>query len=663
MSDQKQETVGQTLPVSNIPASKSVGLDLPSLDQVLSTLGPLPAASDETTTSVSSEEEGALFNSLKNALSETENSPDGAVLSSLETVPAIVSKLWSCGSRYLPQAAEALANGSRNPSWRLPYGQAGILEFFLQLLASKADGDTSVLLHSLRLVGNSCADTDENRAVVVEDNYTAVILQHLRNPELVKVVIPVIYNLCVDNESAQSQVAANKIVYIILKLLKDGAFEDNDTLLTFAYELMELVAEQEKGIEASPTGTISLLIDLALDTRNTPAISQFATVVNCLAVYLDNKQFQDICISNNMMTDVLSVLQRSLDIGAGQLAPEETQGLAQLRLKINQTLAEVSASPVFAEVYPVGSPLSQTLKSWLNSPEDQLQICACVMLGNLARSDEVCEMMVRELHIHQSLIQILKSDARGAVLHSALGFLKNLAIAGDNKLALGEADIIPAISRLWSYETVPQVQFAATSIARQLIISSVENITRLLETLPEDQTQTYLSLLLALSGKTDSTPIKTEIGRIVASICRTVIPKSREEDPAARGLLERLFSMHDAVALPLGDMIAQTQWPVVRSEGWFALALMGSSELGVKAVVDCLQTQNLLPLIEEALREKPEAADEADKLRLTKDRDNIIVLVQELSKNEAMSLPDDWKETVQVLMNTHVVQQLKGGSA
>jgi hypothetical protein len=39
-------------------------------------------------------------------------------------------------------------------------------------------------------------------------------------------------------------VAANKIVYIILKLLKDGAFEDNDTLLTFAYELMELVAEQ-----------------------------------------------------------------------------------------------------------------------------------------------------------------------------------------------------------------------------------------------------------------------------------------------------------------------------------------------------------------------------------------------------------------------------------
>ncbi|EAU37711.1 conserved hypothetical protein [Aspergillus terreus NIH2624] len=663
MSDQNQASAEQTLSVSDIPASNSGGLDLPPLDQVLSDLGPLPASSDEATTSVSSEEDQALFNSLQSALMEAENSPDDGNLSSLETVPTILSKLWSCRSRYLPQAAEALANGSRNPSWRLPYGQTGILNFFLQLLSSNADVDTGVRLHSLRLVGNSCADTDDNRAVVVKDNYTAVILRQLRNPELVKVVIPVIYNLCVDNEPSQSQVAANKIVYIILKLLKDGAFEDNDTLLTFAYELMELVAEQEKGIEASPNGTISLLIDLALDKQATPAISQFVTIVNCLTAYLDNKRFQDTCISNNMMSDVLSVLQRSLDIGAGPLAPEETQALAQLRLKINQTLSEVSASPVFADVYPVGSPLSQTLKTWLNSPEDQLQICACVMLGNLARSDEVCEMMVRELQIHKNLIQILKSDARGAVLHSALGFLKNLAIAGDNKLALGEADIIPAVSHLWSYETVPQVQFAATSIARQLIISSVENITRLLETLPEDQTQTYLSLLLALSGKTDSTPIKTEIGRIVASICRTVIPKSREEDAAARGLVERLFSMHDAVALPLGDMIAQTQWLVVRSEGWFALALMGSSELGAGAVVGCLLKQNLLPLIEEVLRENPETADEADRLRLTKDRDNIIVLVQELLKNETVSLPDDWKETVQTLMNTHVAQHLKSSSA
>jgi hypothetical protein len=85
----------------------------------------------------------------------------------------------------------------RLASWRLPYGRAGILNFFLQIIASREFDDDDVLLHALRLVGNSCADTDENRALVVKDNYTAAILSRL-SPELVHVVIPVIYNICID---------------------------------------------------------------------------------------------------------------------------------------------------------------------------------------------------------------------------------------------------------------------------------------------------------------------------------------------------------------------------------------------------------------------------------------------------------------------------------
>lgn len=44
-------------------------------------------------------------------------------------------------------------------SRRLPYGQAGILNFFLRLIASSEVTDNNLLLHSLRLTGNSCADT------------------------------------------------------------------------------------------------------------------------------------------------------------------------------------------------------------------------------------------------------------------------------------------------------------------------------------------------------------------------------------------------------------------------------------------------------------------------------------------------------------------------
>ncbi|KAF5014315.1 hypothetical protein F66182_14746, partial [Fusarium sp. NRRL 66182] len=36
-------------------------------------------------------------------------------------VAAILQKLWQSESRYLVEAAEALANASRDPSWRIPF--------------------------------------------------------------------------------------------------------------------------------------------------------------------------------------------------------------------------------------------------------------------------------------------------------------------------------------------------------------------------------------------------------------------------------------------------------------------------------------------------------------------------------------------------------------
>ncbi|KAA8650050.1 putative GTP binding protein [Aspergillus tanneri] len=639
----------------NIQALNYEGVECPSLQEIISGLRPATVESVPNEP-LSLAEQKSLFNSLQGIIKEADSTAADDAISDTEVPPSfqhvdtpfggvksILHQLLSCRSLYTARAAEVLANGSRNPSWRLPFGQTGILNFFLELVASKGNVDTTLLLHSLRLIGNCCADTDENRMAVVKDNYTAAILQHLLNSGLIQVVVPVIYNLCVDFEPAQTQLAANKIVYILLKLIKDDAFKANDALLNFAYELMELTMEQEQGIEASPDATVLFLIELATNEELTSTVSQFSCVANCLTSVLETKRFQDLCLSRRMLSNVLPVLTRAVMLGTNA-SNEDSQRLAQLQLKINQTLSEVSASPIFAENYPLGSSLSLVLKSWLATTDDQLRICSCVMLGNLARSDAVCERMVKEMGIHQGLISILNSRARGTVLHAALGFLKNLAIAGDNKLHLGAAGIIPAISRLWSYETFPQVQFAAVSIARQLVISSDENITRLLETCSADQDAssqelTYLTLLVSLFEKTDSIPIKIEIGRLVASICRTITPRAREQDQVAESLLERLFTLHKGVALPIGAMITQSQWSVVRSEGWFALALMAWSKQGSAAVAKCFQTMNLLSLLEETLgRQITDLDSEEENLQLIKDRDNTVILVQELLRNDVGQL-------------------------
>lgn len=51
---------------------------------------------------------------------------------------------------------------------------------------------------ALRISGNSCADTDENRARIVEGNKLANISRQLDDVGAIKFAVPVLYNVMVD---------------------------------------------------------------------------------------------------------------------------------------------------------------------------------------------------------------------------------------------------------------------------------------------------------------------------------------------------------------------------------------------------------------------------------------------------------------------------------
>lgn len=61
--------------------------------------------------------------------------------------------------------------------------------------------------------------------------------------------IPIRHNslnrlLTAEPEPAHAQIAENRSAYIILRLLKDGTIGENEALLSFAYDLVELASEQ-----------------------------------------------------------------------------------------------------------------------------------------------------------------------------------------------------------------------------------------------------------------------------------------------------------------------------------------------------------------------------------------------------------------------------------
>lgn len=398
-------------------------------------------------------------------------------------------------------------------------------------------------------------------------------------------------------------------------------------------------------MDNAPSGTILLLMQQSLN--KVTELSQYACLVNSLTTYLQSQRLQAACIQHKLVNKLLSILQQSYTVPVDESSTEDKQLLNQLRLKLNQALSDVSALPEFGRTYPFSSELMQTLGGWLAAQsQDHLQICACVMLGNLARNDETCRAMISELSIHTSLLAILTSPgARGGALHASLSFLKNLAIAESNRDLLGDAGVIPAAARLCALDSIPQVQFAAVSLLRLLITSSAANTARLLQPISTitDQSNagdssTYLSLVLTLHRKTDTVPIKTEAGRTVAAICRNLMrpggqPATGVGDDTASSLSDRLFALHPSLAKPLGSMVTQQEWPVVRSEGWFALALMASHQAGAGLVAACLEEADISEKLEQALSPQPGTGNENEEVQKRKDRDNVMVLVKNVLAN------------------------------
>ena len=372
----------------------------------------------------------------------------------------------------------------------------------------------------------------------------------------------------------------------------------------------------------SPDYSVRVLLETALDPDI--EVEDLVSLVNAIAVHLKLERFQRLLVEQNLVEIPLVMMIRSfapqptssnslsiVDLSPLVRDPEEEEQLSSVRSALIRALSDVSAIPEFSAKYPVDSPLINSLVLWLSASRAQFQICSCIMLGNLARSDTVCHSIVHNLHVHEILAATVKGSSDTQVLHAALGFLRNLALPLRNKFLIGEAQIIEIVSRFWSMDFNPQLQHSAVSLVRQLLNSSLVNVQRLLTSLSSDpdspaHEKTYLSLLLSLFEKTDQVPTKVEIARAMAAIWRCLNISDPSLAPSVfHDLLHRLFSMHADIARPLAMMVTQARWPVVRSEGWFALALMARSQEGSAAVNSILQEVEVFGALVETLTGRP----------------------------------------------------------
>ncbi|KAG9254721.1 armadillo-type protein [Emericellopsis atlantica] len=614
-------------------------------------------------------------------------------------------QLWDAKSDDLKLVAQKLGDGSRDVAWRIAFGESGILNFFLEINAAKSLSP-DLQLHTLRLVGNSCADTDQNRARVVEADLFKPIMDLLEDESLTPVVVPVLYNIVVDYEPAQLHASRANLSAALIGRLAGPSIDEFAQLVTYMCKTLVLISGQDGEATRADPSTVRVLLGLANREPFSSDIEDFAILTSAAAAYLSMEEFQVRLISDGQLPLLLSAIKHANTVFSDvqdKDGEDLTALLKAMRSTFQQTLADVTAQDTFLKQYPLNDPVSSELFSWLNGANRPLRSAACLSLGNLCRSDATSKAMVQEHKAHEPLIKLIADpDARDAQeLHAALSFLKNMAIPIDNKPALVDALEPTCVPRILALDSMPQVQFAAVSLIRLLLINSPNNAEAICSRWRSDgqvDESDTVQKLAELFKRSDTEPVKMEIARGILGLCRVV--QSQPVQSVLKDIAE-VNNFHDDEELrelfwkrydftePLAYLVAQAKWPSVRSEAWFVFALICRSQEGSRALSKALEDEKAFSSLSEAvtgeqgmvtdvseeaptdaglvpggtsLQLEPQQIDPARQSDMARvDRENAVVMCQELLKHQ----PEDWprRGALQALVSQGTRKIIEGKSS
>ncbi|PFH61631.1 hypothetical protein XA68_16806 [Ophiocordyceps unilateralis] len=521
---------------------------------------------------------------------------------------------WAARLDGMDAVAQKLGDGSRDVAWRRPIGDSGVLEFSLELLAEDSLSQ-SLQLQCLRLVGNACADTDENRARVVSRDGLICITRCLRDESLVPVAVPVLLNVLMDYEPAQRMASQARLSHQLVTLLSSSSPDLSD-LVSHICRVLEMLAQQTGELAVADPSTVDVLLDLAARIPvEEEEQEKLISVVEVFVAYLANEGFQTRLVSGPHMGLFMDVFHR-----VHTLPPSQEPRLKRLQSALLTTLADMSGNDSFPAHHPPSSPVHQTLLAWIRGSDPALQSAACLALGNLSRSDEASIQLMERDAILVPLVELISNPVvkDSQLLHLALSFCRNLAIPVPNKIKLGSLLDSSCVPRVLAMDTLPQLHLPALSLVRLLLLNCRPNVRRICRRCNDDgdASSTGVAAVVSLFDRCDAEPTRVEASRCILTLCRALHSTStapsdvladwgtsQEGDAAATDgskRRSRFYQRHD-LSRPLSFLLPQQKWPALRSEAWFILALMSRSPDGAKVVNAVLEPQAATDALVEAI--------------------------------------------------------------
>ncbi|KAJ4317160.1 hypothetical protein N0V94_005096 [Neodidymelliopsis sp. IMI 364377] len=550
----------------------------------------------------------------------------------------------------------------KQKDWQNPYRDAGVLDYVLRNL-----GDVSIPLalrtQYLRIIGNCVADNDTNREIATKD--ITKIVDCLPSDDLTPIALAVLFNLCNDFDPAKAAAAVIRLDFTLSGYLAGHRIPD--IALDYAAELLTWTTEKLTAVQFNDDVSLDTFTDLLKATLDYDE-DHYHEYVAILVHYLQDPEFQSKVATPELLGDLITLM---LDFES-RITPEEIDAVFEelaiskstdkttsdnstnvlLAAQLIGTISAISATDPFAQRFNVRSPVVETIRAKLSTPISPSTICACVMLGNLAMSDEICTDMVKIMELHLPLASILSSSTKSALLYAAAGFMRHLTFPEVNRAPLADAGLLYICTNLLTKEDAA-VRGEAAAIIGKLVTDNLHNIIKVVcervgETVVPDahpivgveasSESTVLHQIveqaLAPVGPLPSTAMKNptiELSRSIVTILRFLGRPNAENNVEA--MRQQLYNV-PLVARPLARLVRQRFYADARSEGLLGLGLMAQSPLGARLIIEEIKEDSgLLEAIREFAEGKEGGAEQQTGSASGRDFQNAVVLLQALQNN------------------------------
>ncbi|KAJ3082996.1 Rap1 GTPase-GDP dissociation stimulator 1, partial [Quaeritorhiza haematococci] len=510
--------------------------------------------------------------------------------------------------------ASFIAETAKSEEAREPLAEAGVIPPLAQLHALavshlKSDGtendvDNKLKIQTLRALANLCYDNEQNRELVLEtDSAIQAMVQclHSRDKSVLRTACGALLNISMDNEPIQLALAQAQALPILLDISElgidpNGKYAD---ISPAAVRVLSNIVETDKAVqELLVNGGLGRILRLVSHHHGVilkadvepesyeASIEMLDTLTTVLETIGEKDIVQRAVVSENLLDILLDFVDHIPTVEPSRNQEnddddEEPVSFEEIRKTVSRIVTLVTMNDANMIELSQKKAIINRFKNWMTlgfgtvkeAAEDEIRMSGALCIGNLARSDDTCVILVRDHNVADGLLQLLKlemvrlndrmnqvktSDPNGSftslreevkgivkVLHAVVGALKNMSLAVADRPILGSLGVIGPVAELFEVEGVKPVQYGCVGILKNLcaanneyntyrVIAGLEPPTGAAEPLaslplPESPTGTtasrtplnkLISLIWKATGDND-TGIRNEGGRAVANLIRT----------------------------------------------------------------------------------------------------------------------------------------------